>query len=134
MPNTRYWMSLVTDRGRPVDGIKRIRAKSIAICGVLALTLSSAAYSLDHSKPASPDDPIIPADKKLEFLLYAKHEHPRLSTIPERVEVGDTLPNSGVVYYAIPLHYGHPFLRWTQICRYTLVVDRSTSEVLQVLN
>ena len=121
-------------RERLANFVARRRGKAIVFCGVLVFTLSSAAYSLEHSTASGSGDQIISHDKISEFVAYAKQENPRASRAIEHASVSDILPDSGIVYYAIPLHFGHPFLRWTRVGSQIVIVDRSTGAVLQVVD
>ena len=51
----------------------------------------------------------------------------------KRMSVGDVLPDSGVRYLGIPLRYGAPFYRCAIIGGDVVIVDPSTSRVIQVI-
>jgi Protein of unknown function (DUF1236) len=52
----------------------------------------------------------------------------------KRMSLGDTLPDSGVRYYEIPLRYGAPFYRCVVIGEEVVISDPRTGRVIQVVD
>jgi hypothetical protein len=76
---------------------------------------------------------VIAVDQKPTFLAYVKR-HQMRSRLVDRVAVGDILPDSGVTYYDIPLHYGAPFYRCAVIGEEVVIADPRSGRVVQVLD
>jgi hypothetical protein len=89
--------------------------------------------SHDGSSSAGGAEVVIAVDQKPTFLAYVKR-HQMRSRLVDRVAVGDILPDSGVTYYDIPLHYGAPFYRCAVIGEQVVIADPRSGRVIQVVD
>ena len=77
---------------------------------------------------------VIAADQKPEFLAYVRRQQAQSDPQLKRMSVGDVLPDSGVRFFGIPLGYGAPFYRYAKIGGVVVIVDPSTSRIIQVID
>ena len=68
------------------------------------------------------------------FRRYVVEERVPSYAIPDRVVVGGTLPEAGVVYYDVPERYGATTLRYTVVNDRTVLVDPRSRRIMQVLD
>jgi hypothetical protein len=119
--------------------VKRRLARA-AIFGCLAAALGGS-YALDawsalRGGRSGFEGPgvVITLDERPAFLAYVRRRQMHSDPLLKRVAVGDVLPDSGVSYYEIPLRYGAPFYRCVVIGEEVVIIDPSTSRVIQVLD
>ena len=77
---------------------------------------------------------VIVADQKPAVLAYVRRRNMQSDPEIKHVSVGDTLPDSGIRYYEIPLRYGAPFYRCVVIGEEVVIADPSTGRVIQVVD
>jgi hypothetical protein len=102
---------------------------------VAALTIFvtiGAAYAVETSG-ARDEAAVVTEAEKADFLSYVHRQKIRPASSVLHASPGDVLPDFGVTYYAIPLHYGHPFYRIAAIGSEVVIVDRFNNEVVQVV-
>jgi hypothetical protein len=121
-------------------GTVKPRISKVAILGCLAAALG-ASYALDASSAlrdgrSGSEGPgvVITVDQRPAFLAYVRRRQMHSDPLLKRVSVGDTLPDSGVRYYEIPLRYGAPFYRCVVIGEEVVIADPSTGRVIQVVD
>jgi Protein of unknown function (DUF1236) len=110
---------------------------AIAACAATlgaGYTLDSTSHFLNGTIGSEGSEVVIVADQKPAFLAYVRRR--KMQSYPQikRVSAGDTLPDSGVRYYEIPLRYGAPFYRCVVIGEEVVIADPSTGRVIQVVN
>ena len=120
-------------------GTLKTRISGVVILACLAALLS-ACYALDgaavfHDRRMGSEGPevVIAIDQKSAFLAYVMRQQIPSDAQLKRVSVGDTLPDSDVRYYDIPLRYGAPFYRWSVIGEEVVIADPTTGRVIQVV-
>lgn len=121
-------------------GTVKLRISKAVILGCLAAVLV-ASYALDASSALRDgrsgfEGPgvVITVDQRPAFLAYVRRRQMYSDPLPKRVSVGDVLPDSGVRYYEIPLHYGAPSYRCVVIGEEVVIADPSTGRVVQVVD
>ena len=77
---------------------------------------------------------VIAAFQKPEFLAYVRRQQIQSDPQLKQVSVDDILPDFGLRYYGIPLRYGAPFYRFAVIGEEVVIIDPSTSRVIQVID
>jgi hypothetical protein len=100
-----------------------------AICAQNALS-----GSRDGPSGSQGGEVVITVDQKPAFLAYVKRKQMHSDLFVKQVSVGDVLPDSGVIYYGIPLRYGAPFYRCVVIGEKVVIADPSTGRVIQVVD
>jgi Protein of unknown function (DUF1236) len=101
-----------------------------------AIVISAVGYVLETSsaRSASETGPVVVSEEqKPEFLAYVKRMQMRAATLTSGVSAGERLPRAGISYYRLPLAYGFPFYRCAVVGSQTVIVDRFTSVVIQVV-
>ena len=68
------------------------------------------------------------------FRRYVVEERVPSYAIPDRVVVGGTLPEAGVVYYDVPERYGATTFRYTVVNDRTVLVDPRSRRIMQVID
>jgi Protein of unknown function (DUF1236) len=116
---------------------RKILKTAIAAC-VATLgaghALDSPSHFLNGTIGSEGSEVVIVADQKPAFLAYVRRRNMQSDPEIKHVSVGDTLPDSGVRYYEIPLRYGAPFYRCIVIGEEVVIADPSTGRVIQVVN
>src|SRR5271169_881592 len=107
---------------------RKIFKVAVAAC---AATVLGAGYALDstihlHNVSSEGSEVVIAADQRPAFVAYVRRRKMESDPQIKHVSVGDTLPDSGVRYYEIPLRYGAPFYRYVVVGEAVLIADPST--------
>lgn len=68
------------------------------------------------------------------FRRYVVEERLPSYTVPDRIVVGTTLPETGVVYYDVPERYGPTTYRYTVVNDRTVLVDPRSRRIMQVID
>jgi hypothetical protein len=76
----------------------------------------------------------IAEDLQPRFREYVVQENVPDYTVQERVVVGATLPETGVIYYDVPQRFGANRYRYTRVNGEYLVVEPRTRRVVQVID
>jgi hypothetical protein len=113
------------------------KAMTIA-CAAVALGAIYAQNALSGSRDGSGAsdgaEVVITVDQKTAFLAYERQRQMRSDLLLKHVSAGDILPDSGVIYYDIPLRYGAPFYRCVVVGEQAVIADPSTGRVIQVID
>ena len=117
---------------------RKIFKVAIAAC---AATVLSAGYALDSTSHflngtigSEGSEVVVAADQRPAFLAYVRRRKMQSDPQIKRMSVGDTLPDSSVRYYEIPLRYGAPFYRCVVIGEEVVISDPRTGRVIQVVD
>jgi hypothetical protein len=89
--------------------------------------------SRDRSSGSDGAEVVITVDQKPAFLAYVKRHQMHSDLLVKHVSVGDILPESGMIYYGIPLRYGVPFYRCVVLGEEVVIADPRTGRVIQVV-
>jgi hypothetical protein len=76
----------------------------------------------------------IAVDQRPAFREYIVRERVPNYTIPDRVVVGATLPESGVTFYDVPQTFGATPYRYTVVNGETVLVEPRTRRIVQVID
>jgi hypothetical protein len=76
----------------------------------------------------------IDVDQLPAFREYIVREHVPNYTIPDRVIVGNMLPETGVTIYDVPQTFGVTPYRYTVVNGQTVLVEPRTRRIVQVVN
>jgi hypothetical protein len=115
-----------------------------AIAGALAAPIAAQAQSemksdmttgLVRSAPVAIDaDGGIASDQRPAFRQYVIREHVPEYTVPERVEIGTLLPETGVTFYDVPQTFGVTPYRYTVVNGRTILVEPHARRIVQVID
>jgi hypothetical protein len=75
----------------------------------------------------------IAVEQRPAFHEYIVREHVPNYTIPDRVIVGGTLPETGVTYYDVPQSFGITPYRYTVVNGRTILVEPRSRRIVQVI-
>jgi hypothetical protein len=75
----------------------------------------------------------IAVDQRPAFREYIVRERVPQYTIPDRVVVGDVLPEAGVTYYDVPQTFGVTPYRYTVVNGQTVLVEPRSRRIVQVV-
>jgi non-ribosomal peptide synthetase component E (peptide arylation enzyme) len=76
----------------------------------------------------------IAADQRPAFRQYIVQERVPNYTIPDRVVVGNTLPETGVTFYDVPQSFGATPYRYTVVNGETVLVEPRSRRIVQVID
>ena len=83
---------------------------------------------------AGPVVGIIAEENVPTFHTYVIEKRVPSYAIPDRIVVGATLPEAGVVYYDVPERYGATTYRYTVVNERTVLVDPRSRRIMQVID
>src|SRR5215813_3622697 len=106
---------------------------------ILAIAAVAAAIGAPTATPAQTvgvvtDAPGIAVEHRPAFREYVVRERVPTYTIPDRVIVGATLPETGVTYYDVPQTFGVTPYRYTVVNGETVLVEPRTRRIVQVVD
>lgn len=78
--------------------------------------------------------PTIAAEQRPAFREYVVRERVPAFTVPDRVVVGATLPESGITYYDVPDRFGPTTYRYTVVNGETVLVEPRSRRIVEVLD
>lgn len=104
------------------------------IGATMALTIPASAQFGGTVGVSGPAVGIIADDHIPTFRRYVVEERLPSFAVPDRVIVGTTLPEAGVVYYDVPERYGATTYRYTVVNDRTVLVDPRSRRVMQVID
>jgi hypothetical protein len=116
---------------------RRAISKVCFFGGVIAMSGACYAFGLSDAIGArnvhTKEDSIIGTSQRSAFLAYVERRQMRSAALVEKVSAGDALPQEGVTYYDIPLHFGAGLNRCAVIAGRAVIVDPRTRRVVEVI-
>ncbi|MDO9562194.1 MAG: DUF1236 domain-containing protein [Bradyrhizobium sp.] len=76
----------------------------------------------------------IGADRRPAFQEYVIRQQVPKFTVPDRIAVGNVLPDAGITYYDVPQTYASTTYRYTVVNGRTVLVDPGTRRIVQVVD
>ena len=108
-----------------------------AMAGVLSAPFAAQAQTVGvtggNTVVIEQDGGII-ADQRPAFREYVVRERVPAFTIPDRIVIGTTLPESGVTYYDVPQRFGSTPYRYTVVNGQTVLVEPRSRRIVQVID
>ncbi|MDQ8730800.1 DUF1236 domain-containing protein [Bradyrhizobium sp. LHD-71] len=111
-----------------------MRKHIFAAALIVATSVSLPAYAQYTGTVGGPAVGIIADEEVPTFRRYVVEERLPSFAIPDRVVVGATLPDAGVVYYDVPERYGATTYRYTVVNDHTVLVDPRSRRIMQVID
>lgn len=99
------------------------------VVGAAFMTPASAQYTVGTTGPVIIADEHVPT-----FRRYIVEERIPSYAIPDRVVVGTTLPDSGIVYYDVPERFGATSYNYTIVNDQPVLVEPRSRRVIQVID
>ncbi|MBR0726398.1 DUF1236 domain-containing protein [Bradyrhizobium manausense] len=85
--------------------------------------------------PAVVDNgPTIAVEQRPAFRDYVVEQRVPAFSIPDRVVVGATLPETGITYYDVPQRFGATTYRYTVINGETVLVEPRSRRIVEVMD
>src|SRR5437588_9985266 len=78
--------------------------------------------------------PTIAVEQRPAFRDYVVEQRVPPFSIPDRVVVGTTLPESGVTYYDVPQRFGATTYRYTVVNGETVLVEPRSRRIVEVMD
>jgi len=78
--------------------------------------------------------PTIAVEQRPAFRDYVVEQRVPAFSIPDRVVVGSTLPESGVTYYDVPQRFGATTYRYTVVNGATVLVEPRSRRIVEVMD
>jgi hypothetical protein len=78
--------------------------------------------------------PTIAVEQRPAFREYVVEQRVPAFSIPDRVVVGSTLPESGVTYYDVPQRFGATTYRYTVVNGATVLVEPRSRRIVEVVD
>ena len=101
------------------------------IAGTAFAFPASAQYTVGTTAPAVG---VITEEHVPTFRRYVVEERLPSYAIPDRVVIGSTLPEAGIVYYDVPERFGATTYRYTIVNDRTVLVDPRSRRIIQVID
>ena len=80
------------------------------------------------------DAPGIAVEQRPAFRDYVVEQRVPAFSIPDRVIVGATLPETGVTYYDVPQRFGATTYRYTVVNGATVLVEPRSRRIVEVMD
>jgi hypothetical protein len=78
--------------------------------------------------------PTIAVEQRPAFRDYVVEQRVPAFSIPDRVVVGSTLPETGITYYDVPQRFGATTYRYTVVNGETVLVEPRSRRIVEVMN
>lgn len=101
------------------------------VVGTVFAAPASAQYSVGTTGPVVG---VIADEYVPTFRRYVVEERIPSYAIPDRVVVGSTLPEAGIVYYDVPERFGATSYRYTVVNDRPVLVEPRTRRIIQVID
>jgi Protein of unknown function (DUF1236) len=142
----RKWLDGFAARRKPTLMQKEMTMRNrilaiAAIAGALGTPLAAQAQTVGVARSGAyvVDDPVavegggIAMEQRPAFREYIVRERVPTFTVPDRVIVGNTLPDMGVTYYDVPQSFGATPYRYTVVNGETVLVEPRSRRIVQVI-
>jgi hypothetical protein len=144
MPRAMNWIALqagqlACNHAKEQNMRNHLLAIAAIVTTMSAPIAAQAQYTVGVAGPATgpavvEDSTVgIALDQRQAFREYIVRERVPSYTIPDRVAVGGTLPESGVTIYDVPQSFGASPYRYTVVNGETILVEPRTRRIVQVI-
>ena len=109
-----------------------------ALCAAISSPLAAQAQTgitVGRAPPVVVDSsPTIAVEQRPAFREYVVEQRVPTFSVPDRIVVGATLPESGITYYDVPQRFGATTYRYTVVNGETVLVEPRTRRVVEVMD
>jgi hypothetical protein len=113
--------------------ILALAALGVAI-GMPVTAQAQADVTIGRAPVVVESGPTIAVEQRPAFREYVVHERVPTFSVPDRVIVGATLPESGITYYDVPDRFGPTTYRYTVVNGETVLVEPRSRRIVEVLD
>ncbi|MDA9468483.1 DUF1236 domain-containing protein [Bradyrhizobium sp. CCBAU 53415] len=113
--------------------ILALAALAAAIGSPLAAQAQSS-VTIGRAPAAVDSTPTIAVEQRPAFREYVIEQRVPAFSIPDRVVVGSTLPETGITYYDVPQRFGATTYRYTVVNGETVLVEPRSRRIVEVLD
>ena len=78
--------------------------------------------------------PTITVEQRPAFREYVVEQRVPAFSVPDRVVVGTTLPETGITYYDVPQRFGPTTYRYTVVNGETVLVEPRSRRIVEVMD
>ncbi len=115
------------------NSILALAALGVAI-GAPVAAQAQADVTIGRAPAVVERGPTIAVEQRPAFHEYVIEQRVPAFTVPDRVVVGATLPESGVTYYDVPERFGATTYRYTVVNGETVLVEPRSRRIVEVLD
>ena len=76
----------------------------------------------------------IAVDQRPAFREYVVEQRVPAFSVPDRIAVGETLPETGITYYDVPQRFGATTYRYTVVNGETVLVEPRSRRIVEVVD
>jgi hypothetical protein len=120
-------------RNSILDGVLALAALGVAI-GTPVAAQAQADVTIGRAPVVVESGPPIAVEQRPAFREYVIEQRVPAFTVPDRVVIGATLPETGVTYYDVPQRFGATSYRYTVVNGETVLVEPRSRRIVEVLN
>lgn len=113
--------------------ILAIAALAAAI-GVPVAAQAQSGITVGRAPVVVESGPSIAVDQRPAFREYVVEQRVPAFSIPDRVAVGGTLPETGITYYDVPQRFGATTYRYTVVNGETVLVEPRSRRIVEVMD
>ena len=113
--------------------ILALAALGVAI-GMPVAAQAQADVTIGRAPVVVESGPTIAVEQRPAFREYVVRERLPTFSVPDRVVVGATLPESGITYYDVPDRFGPTTYRYTVVNGETVLVEPRSRRIVEVLD
>ncbi len=115
------------------DRILALAALGVAI-GTPVAAQAQADVTIGRAPAVVERGPTIITEQRPAFREYVIEQRVPAFTVPDRVVVGTTLPETGITYYDVPQRFGATTYRYTVVNGETVLVEPHSRRIVEVLD
>jgi Protein of unknown function (DUF1236) len=114
--------------------ILALAALGVALGSPIAASAQSSGVTVGRAPVVVDNGPAIAVEQRPAFRDYVVEQRVPAFSIPDRVVVGSTLPETGVTYYDVPQRFGATTYRYTVVNGATVLVEPRSRRIVEVMD
>ena len=114
--------------------ILALAALGVALGSPIAASAQSSGVTVGRAPVVVDSGPAIAVEQRPAFRDYVVEQRVPAFSIPDRVIVGSTLPETGVTYYDVPQRFGATTYRYTVVNGATVLVEPRSRRIVEVMD
>jgi hypothetical protein len=114
--------------------ILALAALGVALGSPIAASAQSSGVTVGRAPVVIDSGPAIAVEQRPAFRDYVVEQRVPAFSIPDRVIVGATLPETGVTYYDVPQRFGATTYRYTVVNGATVLVEPRSRRIVEVMD
>jgi hypothetical protein len=128
------WLKSISKELPMRNRILALAALGVALGSPIAASAQSSDVTVGRAPVVIDSGPAIAVEQRPAFRDYVVEQRVPAFSIPDRVIVGATLPETGVTYYDVPQRFGATTYRYTVVNGATVLVEPRSRRIVEVMD